>query len=109
MQHAAKYTSQIKAPCQPSKLRVAGSNPAGVATSFNNLAQHAVRFSCCCMLHLFSFISADFPHFPNIPGNSVQHACNTEPPLRAAAEVKRRKQMGVVTAADRDDPSQPGP
>jgi len=33
-QHATEKLNDINDPCQPSKLRVAGSNPAGVATAY---------------------------------------------------------------------------
>jgi hypothetical protein len=52
---------------QPSKLKVAGSNPAGVATNFNDLVlpAHLVFMSQCCSL--FPCCFNDFELFPAIP------------------------------------------
>jgi len=51
MRHAAKKLCDIKAPLQPSKLRVAGSNPAGVANNIKYLV-------ACITAHIFPEISA---------------------------------------------------
>ena len=50
-----------------SKLKVAGSNPAGVANDFNDLVlpAHSVSVSQCC--NLFPCCFNDFELFPAIP------------------------------------------